>query len=220
MCPFNQPNASPSRHQLSAGSYCIALAKCVIRLFKAAVIKQFRVLKTVGLNRPSHRFESPKLAQNGVLPFSTIDSAETPISYLIRTTEHPNDHLIIAKRLIVVWTSARLLLGGLPSEPVAKTFQNGFDRAAAIVGQKPVSECRKPNFSCSVPISQLLFGLQPSQRYCASCSALSIRPLPDWDMDIEFDSGAEGESAHQSRCSTNFKSGNEWAMAEIALVGD
>ena len=39
-------------------------------------------------------------------------------------------------------------------------------------------------------------------------------------MDIEFDSGDEGESANKSRCSANFKSGNQWAMAEIALVGN
>ena len=150
MCPPNQPNGrpkpAPAVGRKRRESYCIALTKCVTGLFKAEVIKQFRVLKTVGLNRPSHRFESPKLGQNGVLPFSIIDSAETPISFLVRTTEHPNDRLIIAERLIVVWTSARLLLGGIPSEPVAKTFQNGFDRAAAVVGQRPVIGVPKAEF--------------------------------------------------------------------------
>ena len=150
MCPSNQPNGRP-KSTLAVGrkrreSYCIALAKCVTGLFKAEVIKQFRILKTVGLNRPSHRFESPMFAQNGVLSFSTIDSAETPISSLVRTAEHPKDRLIIAERLIVVWMPARLLLGGLPSEPVAKTFQNGFDRAAAVVRQRPMVGAPKAEF--------------------------------------------------------------------------
>ena len=64
MCPFNQPNGrpkpAPAVGRKRREGYCIALAKCVAGLFKAEVIKQLCILKTVGLNRPSHRFECPK----------------------------------------------------------------------------------------------------------------------------------------------------------------